>query len=98
MSYNLTRDGTPCFFKAGVTARVMAPFPCFLFATTKGTLNGSSPRSIHSHDAKKLFKSIHIIFLFTYKSSIILPPNICLQQYYMLLSVNNQFLILVIKL
>ena len=56
-------DFTPIFFKYGVTASVIAPSPLVMSVTTSGVVSGSSPRFTHSTEAKKLFKSIQIIFL-----------------------------------
>ena len=59
-------DKTELEFKKGVTAKVIAPF-LVGSQTTRAVVNGSRPLSIHSQEAKKLFKSIAIIFLFEYK-------------------------------
>ena len=59
----LLLEFTPLLLKYGVTANVIAPLPREVSATTRGVVNGSNPRFTHSHDAKKLFKSILIITL-----------------------------------
>ena len=48
----------PRAFIAGVIARQTEPRPRVGSATTKFTVNGSSPRSTASTEAKKLFKSM----------------------------------------
>ena len=65
ISYTRPLEGTPSFFKYGVTASVIVPSPFYMSATTSGVVNGSNPLLAHSTDAKKLFKSIHNIFLLT---------------------------------
>ena len=51
---------TPKAFIAGEMARVMAPLPREISQTARLALNGSSPRSTHSTEAKKLFRSMQI--------------------------------------
>ena len=47
-------------FKAGEIANVIAPLPREPSATTRGVVNGSSPKSAHLYRRVKHFKSIHI--------------------------------------
>ena len=50
----------PSAFIAGVIARQIAPDPREGSATTRFVVNGSSPLSAHSTEAKKLFRSMHM--------------------------------------
>ena len=75
ISKTLPREGTPRVFIYGVTARVIAPPFLDGSATISGVVNGSKFLSTHSTEAKKLFKSIHKIFL----SFILTPPFVCIK-------------------
>ena len=58
ISYIRQRFRMPCSFNAGVIAKQTVPRPRSGSATTNPPENALSPRSAHSTEAKKLFKSM----------------------------------------
>ena len=60
ISYTRPRLFAPSAFIAGVAARHIVLSPREGSATTRFVVNGSSPHSTHSTDAKNDFKSKHI--------------------------------------